>query len=547
MIRELSTTQKIFLGLFLSVIFIYCFNVFKEPDAFYHLKAGQFILETGTIPNTDPFSFVSNGAEWIPHEWLSEIILFTSYKLLGYWGVISFVALLGALTGFILFLICRKRNVNFYTSLIGILILSALTFELWIGRPQVFSYFLVAIFIYLLESFRTSGRKLNLIIIGILTLAWANMHAGFVLGIAIVFAYLLGGVVNHYFRLSSAIDKLKLKWLAMLFIAMPIVSLLNPSGYKIFTYSYVILPAVEKLRIMEWYSIVDFLYLNETRIYLAQMLMFGAFGVYWFLFKKERRDFIITFLFFGICFLPFISIRHIGFWPVVLIPFILEAFDKYIFVRLENRFGAKDFGVVLGATLLIFAVPKIISFPSRYYNHLTLPQGAAEFVRQENLEGPLFNLYNDGGFLIWNLYPEKIFIDGRSEVYSLDKLDDYLAITGGAPHWKQLVDDKYKLEYFFIGYRRNPEGLIPMIQNLEKEGWKLVYWDDLSVIYVRNNVRNRELIDKYAINFVGPFRNASKLSNEDKKKAFGELQDILVRVENSEIIQEYARLLMVNK
>ena len=93
----------------------------------------------------------------------------------------------------------------------------------------------------------------------------------------------------------------------------------------------------------------------------------------------------------------------------------------------------------------------------------------------------------------------------------------------------------------------NSRGLLPLISNLERENWKLVYWDDLSVIYVRNSEQNREVIKKYAINFVGPFRNADKLSDEDKKEAFGELRDILGRVENSEIIQQYAKLLMINK
>lgn len=544
MIKKLSTTQKVFLGIFLITAFIYCFNVFKEPDSFYHLKAGQIILEGMSIPRVDPFSFVSGGAEWIPHEWLSEVILFGSYKLAGYFGVISLVAILGTLTSLILLTLCLKKGVNFYLSIVGILVLNALTFELWIGRPQVFSYLFVALFIYLLEKFREDGKTGSLLLLGLLTLAWANMHAGFILGIAIVFAYLAGGIVNHRLKLVSALDMVKLKKLAYLLLSLPLISLLNPSGYKIFTYSSVILPAVKKLRISEWYPITDFLYLSETKIYLVQILLFGIFGLAWFLSKKERRDFIPTFLFLGVCYLPFISIRHIGFWPVALIPFVLEATQKFILDKVESRFGARDFGIASAIVLLAFITPKVFSFPKKYYNPNTVPVGAAEFIKKEGLRGPLFNVYNDGGFMIWNLYPEKIFIDGRSEVYSLDKIDDYLAITGGAPHWKKLVDDKYKLEYFLVAYRMNPEGLTPMIANLEKEGWKLVYWDDLSVVYVRNDAQNREVINKYALELVGPFRNASKLSSEDKKKAFKELKDVLERVENSQIIQEYARILM---
>ncbi len=545
MIKELSITKKIFLGLFLSVVFVYCFNAFKEPDSFYHLKAGQVVLETASIPNSDPFSFVANGAEWVAHEWLSEAILFISYKVAGFWGVISFVALLGALTSFIIYLICRIRGVNFYISLLGILILNALTFELWIGRPQIFSYLFTALFVYLLERFRIDGRKINLILIALITLIWANMHAGFILGLAIVFAYLFGGILNHHFKLQSALDKLKLRNLSFLFISLPFIALLNPSSYKIFTYSYVILPAIEKLGVMEWYSILDYLYLNETVIYLAQMVIFGLLGIYWYLSKRENRDFILVSLILGISVLPFISIRHIGFWPVALIPFVLEAVHRFVFVRIENRINSKDFGILLGIVLLLFSTPKFFSFPKEYYNRLSVPIGGAEFIKRENLKGPIFNLYNDGGFLIWNLYPsEKIFIDGRSEVYSQDKLDEYLSILGGGENWRELVYDKYKLQYFFISYRRNPEKLLPLIRDLENDRWRLVYWDDLSVIYVKDDVQNKEIIKKFALNYVGPFRNALNLPEDDKKQAFAELQGLLGRIENSEIIQQYARQLM---
>lgn len=544
MIKKLSTTQKIFLGIFLVTIFAYCFNAFKEPDAFYHLKAGQVILESASIPKIDPFSFVSNGAEWIPHEWLSEILLFLSYKIGGYWGVIAFVALLGTLASFILFIVSLKRGVNFYLSLIGILALNALTFELWIGRPQVFSYLFVPLLIYLLERFKETGKNINLIFSGFIILVWANMHAGFILGIAIVFAYLLGWVVNHRLKLASAPDLVKLKKLAWLFIILPFISLLNPSGYKIFTYSSVIMPAVEKLRVSEWYPITDFLYMDETKIYLIQIIVFGLVGIFWFLQKRERRDFASAFLFLGISYLPFISIRHVGFWPVALLPFILEGIQGFIFKKVEDRFIVKDISILAWIIILLFFIPKLFFFPRQYYNPKTVPNGAAEFIKTEGLKGPIFNVYNDGGFMIWNLYPEKIFIDGRSEVYSLDKIDDYLAITGGAPHWQKLVNEKYKLEYFLVAYRRNPESIAPMIANLEKHGWKLVYWDDLSVIYVRNNEQNKEIIKKYALEFVGPFRNAAKLSDEDKKRAFAELGRVLERVDNSEIIQEYARILM---
>ena len=60
---------------------------FDDPDMWWHLRVGQIIWTTHTIPVTDLFSFTTNHHAWIPHEWLSQVLIFSSWKLGGLTGM----------------------------------------------------------------------------------------------------------------------------------------------------------------------------------------------------------------------------------------------------------------------------------------------------------------------------------------------------------------------------------------------------------------------------------------------------------------------------
>ena len=52
---------------------------FNDPDMWWHLKTGEVIWTTHTIPTTDLFSYTTNHHGWIPHEWLSQVLIYGAY------------------------------------------------------------------------------------------------------------------------------------------------------------------------------------------------------------------------------------------------------------------------------------------------------------------------------------------------------------------------------------------------------------------------------------------------------------------------------------
>src|SRR5262245_39480316 len=79
---------------FMILIFAAAARPISDPDFWWHLRTGQYIAETKSIPYTDMFSTLRFGSEWVTHEWLSEVLMFLIFRVAGFAGLIIFFALI---------------------------------------------------------------------------------------------------------------------------------------------------------------------------------------------------------------------------------------------------------------------------------------------------------------------------------------------------------------------------------------------------------------------------------------------------------------------
>src|SRR5512138_3557581 len=75
------TPRRLFTSIFLIALFVMSMREVSDPDFWWHLRTGQFILETGSIPHVDVFSYTKAGQPWVTHEWLSEVFIYSLYRL----------------------------------------------------------------------------------------------------------------------------------------------------------------------------------------------------------------------------------------------------------------------------------------------------------------------------------------------------------------------------------------------------------------------------------------------------------------------------------
>ena len=85
---KLTIRQVFFIVLFLC-LFLMTLRPIADPDFWWHLRTGQFILQTHAIPHIDPFSYTKAGQPWITHEWLSELLIYALFRL-GSYGLLIF-------------------------------------------------------------------------------------------------------------------------------------------------------------------------------------------------------------------------------------------------------------------------------------------------------------------------------------------------------------------------------------------------------------------------------------------------------------------------
>jgi hypothetical protein len=174
---------------------------------------------------------------------------------------------------------------------------------------------------------------------------------------------------------------------------------------------------------------------------------------------------------------------------------------------------AKKLSPMLMNAILIFIIAlssfNIIMTDSRRFgsvyepgfgvNRNFYPLDAVDFVEGNDIRGNMFNNYGFGGYLIWRFYPERrVFIDGRFDAYG----EEFVAAYRRFPFksvWDHLVR---KYNFTFVLLDNEPSYICRNLDNDDE--WILVFWDDRSLVYVRDLPQNRSVIDKYAYMHLRP-------------------------------------------
>ena len=142
--------------IFFTILFYLSFydksGMLGDGDTGYHIRAGEYIIKTLSIPKLDMFSYHTPPIPWTAHEWLSEVIMALIYKISGLTGVVVLYSLILSLTYYLIFKILRTYGANiFLTILVAILVIGSSTIH-WLARPHIFSLLLMVIWYYLLDS-----------------------------------------------------------------------------------------------------------------------------------------------------------------------------------------------------------------------------------------------------------------------------------------------------------------------------------------------------------------------------------------------------------
>lgn len=433
-----------------------------SPDVWWHLSAGRWIWANGAAPVADAFSFTREGAPWIDFEWGFQLLLYP-FGLLGDWGLWAAKALLLVLAFLPVDGFLRDRKASAVERALGAAVWAAAILPKADLRADLVS---AALFAWQLRRL-ASGKASFLAGFAAFTL-WANLHAGFALGLALYPAWALA---QRLFR------KQRPAGLGAEACGAVLGVLLNPYGLSLFTVFATHLLDPVRAGVAEW---GPFSLRYRFHWPFGATVAAGA----WAAWRARRADPALACAAAALGAASLYSSRFSVYYPAAAVPLIVAAIPP-----------AASLAVL---SILLAASLRVVEW-GRPYQDLFVARRAVDFVAEERgaLGGlRLFNMYEWGGYLGWRLGPEgKVFGDGRYLFHSqLGELQD--ALTGPG-RMAEFVERRglgaLLVRNFpdrFAGVRVYPDGTRRELRRpwyltlLPRERWALVWWDHQALLFV---------------------------------------------------------------
>jgi hypothetical protein len=490
----LSTWQLMVTLLFVA-IFAMAVRPPADTDTWWHLKSGELMWETGHLLRVDSFSHTVAG-EPILYPPFFQILLWLLYQPIGVAGLALMVAAVVVSSFALVYLQCDGRPyVAAFATLLGAIASSVI----WAARPQMVSLLLTATVTWLLYRYKTSRNSRWLWPIPFLVALWVNLHGGFVIAFLLMGTSLTGEWLNQLTAHPKATPPLRIRPLMLiLLVSLPAV-LLNPNTFKMIPYAFQTI-SIGPLQdfIQEW-AAPNFHTLQFHPFIWLLLLTMAAMGL-----SRTRVDWTDLLLVSLFGYMSLLAARNVALFAVVTPPVLtrhaVSALDDLAENQRLSWLAALTHSLrpspprgalaLLNAMLLVVILAgaatkvgiELVRLQAPEVWGQGLPLQATEFLREHELPGEMFNTYNWGGYLIWSLYPDKpVFVDGRTDLYAFNSevLEDYAQVHWVRPGWAQILD-RYGVGYVIT----ERTGLLDAMLG-EVGTWKVVYQDDLAVIYAR--------------------------------------------------------------
>jgi hypothetical protein len=492
LLSVLRSTRGLLVFVMMVLIFTLSAQPITDPDFWWHLKTGQYIVETRSIPHADIFSTLRFGSEWVTHEWLSEVFIYLVFHVMGFGGLIAFFSILITGSFWIVYQRCRKRGVHTYIAGFAVLLGAAATLPTWGVRPQMFSLLFASIYISFLDRYSRRESMSSIWWLAPLMVLWVNMHAGFALGLVLIVLTITGLLLDWLLlRKGSFADVWRLvRPLCWLLIVCVAAVSLNPHGPRMYSYPFETLTSQAMMRHIEEWKAPNF---QEPMFQALALVILGTFSAFALSNKRVRPGELLMLT--ATAWATLRSGRNVAFFALVATPLLAEhswnwissqPWSQWLTVPASKigtesklKLGLNAVILLLIVTLGILAVRHSVA-KQPISEAKNFPTGAVDFIVAHKPPQPIYNEYIWGGYLIWRLYPEyRVYIDGRADVYGDKLISEFLQIKDGKRVWREHLDNR--------GIRTvliEPDSALASLLR-QDSAWQNVFEDKYSVVFVR--------------------------------------------------------------
>jgi hypothetical protein len=450
-----------------------------DPDLWWHIRVGQNILATHHWPTSDPFSFTVAGHPWMAYEWLGDVLIGAVARLGGLMGLEVFLFVWASAVVLAIYAYATLRSGNSKAGFLTAGVLCSFAFASFSLRPQMLGYLFLVLTLIVLERFR-QGKPRSIWFLPPLVLLWVNTHGSWVIGMGVLLVFLASGLVE--FRCGSiearrwtSAQRIRLETVLLLSLAaIP----LTPYGTRLAAYPFTVASSLPLNvgNILEWQP-MPFNILGGKE-FLAIVL---AFFLVQMTVPLTLRLSEVVLLFGGIV----MACLHVRFL-LLFVPFAAPVF-AVVLARWMPPYDRKKDHPVLNAILIAAVVVAMVRyFPTRSELERIVahafPVRAVEYLKRHPVAGPMFNAYGYGGYLVGMLPEQKVFIDGRGDLYEdAGIFGEYLELAGLKPAAFHVLR-AHNIQSCLLESKEPLATVLAVDPN-----WEERYSDGVSRLFVRRN------------------------------------------------------------
>ena len=496
MVKKLKELKAIDWVFILMVIFIpvsIILTLFKglDNDLWYLLSEGRYIIQHG-IYHTDMLS-MHTGMDIVVQNWLSAVIFWIIYAFMGSNGIFFTVLLVNCVICFLVYKISMLISDKNKTLAILVTIFTDFNLCLYfiVSRPQIFSFVILLLLIYLLELYIKTNNTKYLKFIPLLSFLEINLHASLWW---FIFLFMIPYIIDSFKSDKLMLQCYQTKPLIVTFIVSFLVGFINPYGYKAIL--FIFNSYGDKYMFRYIYELQPFTFNNIVSIHIFIVIFITTLMYVYFRKGLVRVRYIC--LYCGTLILGMITVKAFSHFLLIAI-FPIALLLKDIFPRdfKKNPNIKRKIGYII---IVIFTIG-LIGYSgyaySKMYKKIEFIHNGKDAVDAidifaNNHPASVYVSFNDGGYIAFRGY--KPYIDPRAEVFlkknnhKADIYKEYYEFETGQIKIDEFLK-KYNFDFIFLkaGDR---------LYNEEKIDNYFIIYDSIDYlyrVYARNDVTTDEI------------------------------------------------------
>lgn len=394
-----------------------------DPDMWWHVRTGRWIIDHHVVPHTDPWSFTAPQGNWVPTAWLSDAAFAGVWHMGGYEAIRILRICLAASVVVALWLVARRYASSAAAAATGVA-LTLLPLMLFLReRPQVISYLFLAWLAVLIQDV-LSGKSPPLARSVLLTFAWANLHGLWVLAPACVLG---AGVLSWASDRRRVTLAARCTTVALLGWAS---AFLTPAGPRLGIWPFVVQRVAAP--VTEWQRTAPL-----STIGLPFLAILAIIVIRWARASEPvapaRIVLVLALAAFGL-----VAYRDVPPAAILLLPELVRPIGSSRDVLPRAIRLPRAAMVALGVGVLA-AVARSATTPTV---SPTQPIRIAQDLANRQGELRVLNAYDVGGLLTGTASPPvRVAIDGRTDMWSESYVRRYVDALDGNDDWRTLVDE----------------------------------------------------------------------------------------------------------